>query len=48
LGVNLIAAKLEPLFTVLAGVMVKSLISPHCATVSKAKVANRAVNFMVR
>ncbi len=36
LGVNLIAAVLSAPLNVLAGVMEKSSIIPHCATVSKA------------
>jgi hypothetical protein len=48
LGVNLTDASDEALFTVLAGVMEKSLITPQCATVSKAKVANRTVTFIMR
>ena len=47
-GVNLTTGEVMAPARVLTGVMVKSLITPHCATVSKAKVAKRAVNFMMR
>ena len=48
-GVNLTTAEVMAPANVLAGVMVKSLITPHCATVvSKDKVTNKLVDFMMR